>query len=81
MAIVSCTGNWKQGDEIKNGHDFLCSVGVCDDSLNISGNDLRYDNDGEKFPHRFLDEATCQALGIDKMMYVDTMNTIGTRMV
>ena len=78
MAIVSCTGNWKHGDEIKNGHDFLCSVGVCDDSLNISGNDLRYDNDGEKFPHRFLDEATCQALGIDKMMYVDTMNTIVT---
>ena len=78
LAIVSCTSKWQPGDSINNGHDFLCSAGICDDSLNLSDNDLRYDNDGEKYPHRILDLATCQALGIDKVMYVDTMNTIVT---
>ena len=75
LAIVSCTSKWQHGDSINNGHDFLCSVGIYDDSLNLSSNDLRYDNDGEQYPHRFLDLADCQALGIDKVMYVDTMNT------
>ena len=78
LAVVSCTGKWQQGNEINNGHDFLCSVGVCDDSLNLSSNELRYDDDGEKYPHRLLDLAACQALGIDKVMYVDTMNTTVT---
>ena len=76
LAIVSCTGKWQHGQEVNNGHDFLCSVGVYDDSLNLSSNELRYDDDGERYPHRFLDLADCQALGIDKVMYVDTMNTI-----
>ncbi len=76
LAIVSCTSKWQPGDSINNGHDFLCNAGICDDSLMLSSNDLRYDNDGENFPHMFLDLATCEAIGIDKMMYVDTMNTI-----
>ena len=76
MAIVSCTGKWQPGDNINNGHDFLCSAGICDDSLTLSSNDLRYDNDGEKWPHRTLDLATCEALGIDKVMHVDTITSI-----
>ncbi len=76
LAIVSCTSKWQPGDSINNGHDFLCSAGICDDSLTLSGNDLRYDNDGENFPHMLLDLATCEAIGLDKVMYVDTMNTI-----
>ena len=42
LAIVSCTGKWQQGDEINNGHDFLCNAGICDDSLTLNGNDFRY---------------------------------------
>lgn len=76
LAIVSCTSKWQPGDSINNGHDFLCSAGICDDSLTLSGNDLRYDNDGENFPHMLLDLATCEAIGLDKVMYVDTMSTI-----
>jgi len=76
LAIVSCTSKWQPGDNINNGHDFLCSAGICDDSLTLSSNDLRYDNDGEKWPHRTLDLATCEALGIDKVMHVDTITTI-----
>ncbi|MBR7011813.1 MAG: hypothetical protein IKI10_02850 [Muribaculaceae bacterium] len=76
LAIVSCTSKWQPGDSINNGHNFLCSAGICDDSLTLSGNDLRYDNDGENFPHMLLDLATCEAIGLDKVMYVDTMSTI-----
>ena len=76
MAIVSCTGKWQQGDKINNGHDFLCSAGICEDSLRLSGNDLRYDNNGEKLPHHILDLATCEAIGLDKVMHVDTNTTI-----
>ena len=76
LAIVSCTSKWQPGDSINNGHDFLCSAGICDDSLTLSGNDLRYDNDGDNFPHMLLDLATCEAIGLDKVMYVDTMSTI-----
>ena len=70
MAIVSCTGKWQHGQEVNNGHDFLCSVGVYDDSLNLSSNELRYDDDGEKYPHRFLDLADCQALGMDLLLQI-----------
>ena len=76
LAIVSCTGKWQHGDEIKNGHDFLCSAGICDDSLALNGNDFRYDNDGEKLPHCILDMATCEAIGLDKVMQVDTNTSI-----
>lgn len=76
LAIVSCTGNWQKGDTINNGHDFLCNAGICDDSLTLNDNDLRYDNDGEKFPHMILDLATCEAIGLDKVMYVDTVTSI-----
>ena len=75
LAIVSCTGKWQQGDSINNGHDFLCSAGICDDSLNVA-NDINYNNDGEALPHHILDLATCQALGLDKMMGVDTPYSI-----
>ena len=71
LAIVSCTGQWQHGDTIKDGHDFLCSAGICDDSLNVA-NDVNYNNDGEALPHHILDIATCQALQLDKMMGVDT---------
>ena len=76
MAIVSCTGKWQHGDEINNGHDYLCSTGIFEDSLVLSGNDYRYDNDGEKLPHLILDMATCEAIGLDKVMQVDTNTTI-----
>ncbi len=76
LAIVSCTGKWQQGDEINNGHDFLCNAGICDDSLTLNGNDFRYDNDGEKLPHCILDLATCEAIGLDKVMHVDTNTTV-----
>ena len=76
LAIVSCTGNWQHGDAINNGHDYLCSMGLGDDSLALGGKDFRYDNDGEALPHRILDLATCQALGLDKVMHVDTNTTI-----
>jgi len=76
LAIVSCTGKWSHGDQINNGHDFLCSAGICDDSLMSSDKEFRYDNDGEKLPHRILDLATCQAIGLDRVMHVDTNTTI-----
>lgn len=75
LAIVSCTSKWQPGDSINNGHDFLCSAGICDDSLNVA-NDVNYNNDGEALPHHILDLATCQALGLDKMMGVDTPYSI-----
>ena len=76
LAIVSCTSKWQQGDEIKNGHDYLCNAGIYQDSLVLSGNDYRYDNDGEKLPHHILDLATCEAIGLDKVMYMDSMTSI-----
>ena len=76
LAIVSCTGKWQPGDSINSGKDFLCHAGICEDSLVLNGNDLRYDNDGEKFPCRILDQATCEAIGLDKVMYVDTVSSI-----
>ena len=76
MAIVSCTGKWQQGDEINNGHDYLCSTGIYEDSLILSGSDYRYDNDGEKLPHHILDLATCESIGLDKVMHVDSNTTI-----
>ena len=76
LAIVSCTGKWQHGDQINNGHDFLCNAGICDDSLKLNGNDFRYDNDGEKLPHRILDLATCEAIGLDKVMHVDSNTSI-----
>lgn len=82
MAIVSCTGKWQHGDEINNGHDYLCSAGICDDSLKVA-DDVNYNDDGANLPHCILDLATCQALGLDKMMGVDTSYSIvrvwGTR--
>jgi hypothetical protein len=41
-----------------------------------SDKEFRYDNDGEKLPHRILDLATCQAIGLDRVMHVDTNTTI-----
>jgi len=76
LAIVSCTGKWQKGDVINNGHDFLCNAGICDDSLMLNDDEFRYDNDGEALPHRILDLATCQAIGLDKVMHVDTNTTI-----
>ena len=75
LAIVSCTGKWQQGDPINNGHDFLCSAGICDDSLNVAS-DVNYNDDGAALPHHILDLAACQALGLDKMMGVDTAFSI-----
>ena len=75
LAVVSCTGKWQQGDQIKDGHDFLCSVGICDDSLNVA-NDVNYNDDGANLPHHILDLATCQALSLDKVMGVDTAYSI-----
>ena len=71
LAVVSCTGNWQHGDQIKDGHDFLCSAGICDDSLSVA-DDVNYNDDGAELPHHILDLAACQALGLDKMMGVDT---------
>ena len=78
MAIVSCTGKWQPGESIKNGHDFLANAGISEDSLVLSANEFNFDNDGEKLPHRILDMATCEALGLDKVMGVDT-NTVIVR--
>ena len=75
VAIASCTGKWQSGDQIKNGHDFLCSVGICDDSLNVA-DDINYNDDGKDLPHHILDYTTCQALGLDKMMGIDTATSI-----
>ena len=76
LAIVSCTSKWQPSDSINNGHDFLCNAGICDDSLTLSSNDLRFDNDGENWPHLILDLATCQAIGLDKMIGVDTNSVV-----
>lgn len=76
LAILSCTSKWQTGDDIDNGHDFLCSVGVLDDSLALSGNEFNYDNDGEKLPHRILDLSTIQAMLLDKAMHVDSNTTV-----
>ena len=75
LAVVSCTGKWQPGDAINNGHDYLCSVGICADSLNVA-NDVNYNDDGAALPHHILDLASCQALGLDKMMGVDTAFSI-----
>ena len=71
LAVASCTGKWQPGNAINNGHDYLCSVGICADSLNVA-NDVNYNDDGAVLPHHILDLASCQALGLDKMMGVDT---------
>lgn len=76
LAIVSCTSKWQPGDSINNGHDFLTSAGISEDSLMLNGSEFDYDNDGEKLPHRILDLATCEAIGLVKMMQVDTVTTI-----
>ena len=76
LAIVSCTSKWQPGDSINNGHDFLTSAGISEDSLMLNGSEFDYDNDGEKLPHRILDLATCEAIGLDKMMQVDTVTSI-----
>ena len=75
LAIVSCTGQRQQGNtEINNGRDFLCNAGICDDSLNLKSNNISYDNDGETLPHMILDMDIIQAIGLDKVMYVDTVD-------
>lgn len=76
LLLVSCSSKWQPGDSVNNGHDYLCKAGLCEDSLVLDGNDFRYDNDGEKLPHRILDINTCQALGLDKIMGVDTAYSI-----
>ena len=75
LAIVSCTSKWQPGDPINNGHDFLCSAGICDDSLNVA-NDIDYNDDGANLPHHILDLATCEAIGLTKMMHVDSNTCI-----
>jgi hypothetical protein len=75
LTIVSCSGKWQPGDTINNGHEFLCSAGICDDSLNVA-DDVNYNDDGADLPHHILDFATCQKLGLDKMMGVDTTYSI-----
>ena len=75
LAVVSCTGKWQHGDSINNGHDYLCSVGICDDSLNVA-DDVNYNDDGANLPHHILDFAICKALGLDKVMGVDTAFSI-----
>ncbi len=76
MAIVSCTGKWQPDESIKNGHDLLASDGISEDSLVLSANEFNFDNDGEKLPHRILDLATCEAIGLDKVIGVDTNSVI-----
>ena len=71
LTFVSCTSKWQPGDSINNGQDFLCSVGLCDDSLAVA-DDINYNDDGANLPHHILDLATCQTLGLDKVMGVDT---------
>jgi hypothetical protein len=71
LAIVSCTSKWQQGDAINNGFDFLCSAGICDDSLNVA-DDVNYNDDGKDLPHHILDMETCEAIGLTKMMHVDS---------
>ena len=75
LAVVSCNGKWQSGDAINNGYDFLCSAGICDDSLAVA-DDINFNDDGADLPHHILDLATCQALGLDKMMGVDTAHSI-----
>lgn len=75
LAVVSCTSKWQPGDQIKDGYDYLRNAGICDDSLNVA-NDVNFDNDGANLPHRILDMATCQSLGLDKMMGVDSAFSI-----
>ena len=75
LAFVSCSSKWQPGDPINNGHDFLCSAGICDDSLNVA-DDINYNDDGARLPHLILDLATCQTLGLDKMIGVDTPYSI-----
>ena len=75
LAFVSCSSKWQPGDPINDGHDFLCSAGICDDSLNVAG-DVNFNDDGAALPHHILDLAACQALGLDKMMGVDTAFSI-----
>ena len=75
LAIVSCTSKWQHGDQIKNGHDFLCSAGICDDSLNVA-DDINFNDNGANLPYLILDLETCQALGLDKVMGVDTVISV-----
>ena len=75
LVIVSCTTSWKPGDNINNGHDFLCNAGICDDSLNVA-DDVNYNDDGKDLPHHILDLKACQTLGLDKVMGIDTVSSI-----
>ena len=75
LATISCSSKWQQGDTIDNGHDFLCSVGICDDSLNVA-DDINFDDDGANLPHHILDMESCHALGLDKVMGVDTATSV-----
>lgn len=75
-AIVSCTGGkWKPDDGIHSGRDYLCSIGIWDDSLLVA-DDINYNDDGAKLPHYILDLPHFQALRLDKMMDLDTNTTI-----
>lgn len=75
LAITSCTGKWQPGNQINNGHDFLCNVGICDDSLNVA-NDVNFNDDEKRLSHYILDLDACEALGIDKVMHVDSNTSI-----
>ena len=75
LTVISCTSKWQPGDSINNGHDFLCSAGICDDSLNVA-NDINYNDDGAALPHHFLDLETCQAIGLDRVMHVDSVTSV-----
>lgn len=75
LAITSCTNQWQPGDAITSGHDYLCSAGICEDTLHV-GDDVNYNDDGKDLPHHILDLKACQALGLDKVMGVDTTYSI-----
>ena len=75
LSVVSCSSKWQDGDVINNGHDYLCSAGICGDSLNVAS-DINYNDDGAALPHHILDLATCEAIGLDKVMHVDSNTTI-----
>lgn len=74
LAIVSCTSQKQPGDSIDNGYDYLCQAGICGDSLNVA-QDINFNDDGAALPHHILDLETCQAIGLDKMMHVDSNTT------
>ncbi len=73
LAMTSCGNHLpKDGKPAANGMEFLAVAGIDGDSLNIDS-DFTFGNDAEDLAHMMLTLDTIKALGLDKVMAIDTV--------